>query len=240
MFETPFYHGTIKKVVTAFGLLFSHIKIARQNNDGDVAQIISLPIAWAPKDKAIVRSDSDPTLDKHTYISLPRLSFEILGYNYDSTRKVNKMSTISCGNNDGTRKAMYAPVPYNIEFGLQLLTKNSEDAFQVIEQVLPLFTPEYTLSLNVIPEFNLIQDIPIVLNSVSLMDEYDGDFEMRRWVTHTLSFTARINLFNQISTTGVITKVEANINNLDGDPYAKYTASQPTPLDIITETWLEI
>ena len=187
-----FYHGLIRKTIVAFGSLFSDIYIDRKQGDsvsGTTIQRLQIPLAYAPKEKWIVRIDSDPNLEQHTYTTLPRMSFEINGYNYDSQRKLNRMQQIKCGSGIDSMTYMYTPVPYNIDISLYILTKTQEDGLQIIEQILPTFTPEYTLSINAVPEMNVKQDIPVILNSVSVSDEYDGDFQTRRFVTHTLNFT---------------------------------------------------
>lgn len=236
MFNSPFYNKILRKTVIAFGNVFSNIKIARENNDGVVTQTISVPIAYGPKDKKIVRTDSDPSLEHHTKITLPRLSFEILGYTYDPSRKVNKMSRITCQKADGTRTSMFSPAPYIINMNLYLLTKNIEDAYQVLEQILPIFTPEYTISINAIPSFNLIDNVPIVLNSVSSDDNYDGSFEEVRFITHTFNFTLKVNFFNEVDSQGIIKHVTVNVTE---NPSATYTASGTLPGEPIDDEWTE-
>lgn len=237
-----FYHGAIRKTIVAFGRLFSDIKIERQLKDGsdDIDQTIVVPISYAPKEKWIVRIDQDPTLSNHTYISLPRMSFEITGYSYDATRKLNKMNKITCNTatteNNPLRNNVFTPVPYNIDISLYILTKTQEDAMQIIEQILPSFNPEYTLSINAVPEMNIIQDIPIVLNSVTVQDDYDGDFETRRFVTHTLNFTLKTNIYGNVSSQGVINTVIANTNE---NPTTQFIASAATPGGPIEENWEE-
>lgn len=232
------YHGMIRKVIVAFGRLFSDIQITRINKDGSDSQTIVVPIAYAPKEKWIVRIDSDPDLTNHTYTTLPRVSFEITGYEYDSTRKTNRMSKINCYGNGTTKGSTYAPVPYNIEISLYILTKTQEDAMQILEQILPVFNPEYTLSINAIPEMNIIQDIPVILNNVSVNDEYDGDFQTRRFVTHTLSFTIKTNIYGPVSTQGIILNSMANMTTKDnGQVQVKYTASAPEVGGPVSENW---
>jgi hypothetical protein len=140
-----YYHGAIRKTIVAFGRLFSDIKIARQGNDGNVAQTIQVPLAYAPKEKWLVRIDSDPNLTNNVYTTLPRLSFEITGYHYDASRKTNKMNKIVCKDATNlanpTAKAVFSPAPYNIDINLYVLTKTQEDATQIIEQILPIFNP---------------------------------------------------------------------------------------------------
>ena len=236
MFEVPYYNGIIKKVIIGFGTLFSEMKIERHDNDGNKVQTISVPIAFGPKEKQITRTDSDPNLENQVYTIVPRITFEILGYQYDAIRHKNKLAQIKCDSADGTRKAMYAPVPYNLEIQMYITTKNTEDALQIIEQILPVFSPEFTMSIKVVPEFNLIRDIPLILNSVTVQDDYDGDFESRRFVTHTLGFTAKLDIYNQASDVGVIKKVIVPLPEQD----TTYTAEGgATPLEPIIEIWSE-
>ena len=239
-----FYHGLIRKTIVAFGSLFSDIYIDRKQGDsvtGTTIQRLQIPLAYAPKEKWIVRLDSDPNLEQHTYTTLPRMSFEILGYSYDAQRKLNRMQQIKCGSGIDSMTYMYTPVPYNIEISLYVLTKTQEDGLQIIEQILPTFTPEYTLAINAVPDMNVIQDIPVILNSVSVSDEYDGDFQTRRFVTHTLNFTLKTSLFGAVSGQAVISQVEANIglNNID-DPNRIYVATgDTTTATVSTESWLD-
>lgn len=237
-----FYHGTIRKTIVAFGRLFSDIYIDRKQGNsvnGDTIQRLQVPLAYAPKEKWIVRLDADPNLENHTYVSLPRLSFEVTGYYYDSTRKTNRMEKITCGDGTSTMSYMYSPVPYNIDIALYVLTKTQEDAMQIIEQILPTFTPEYTLTINAIPDMNVVQNIPVILNNISVVDEYDGDFQTRRFVTHTLNFTLKCNLYGAVSSNGVIGQVNANIGIPESTtPQRIYTAVGDTETATVTnQTW---
>ena len=233
MFEQAYYHELIKKATIGFGALFSQVKVIRRNpNDAEATpQVISVPIAFGPKEKILTRLEQDPSLTGHTYITLPRMAFEINGYNYDTSRMVNRNNKIQCYK-DQTVTAVYSPVPYNIEFSLYILTKGTEDGLAIIEQILPLFTPEYSFTVNAIPELNISQDIPVVLNSISVSDDYEGDFAVRRLVTHTLSFTAKLNLFGNLKTSGLITRVDADMKKFEN-----YTASMDGDGNIVVDTW---
>jgi hypothetical protein len=239
-----YYHGIIRKTIVAFGTLFSDIYIDRKQGDsvtGTTVQRLQVPLAYAPKEKWIVRLDGDPNLDNSTYVSLPRMSFEILSYSYDPTRKLNRMQKIACGDGTTSKSYMYTPVPYNIEIALYILTKTQEDGLQILEQILPTFTPEYSLAVKVVPEMNVIQDVPVILSGVSVTDEYDGDFQTRRFVTHTLNFTLKTNMFGPVSSQGVIDKIDATIgfNEYDG-PARIYTAEGDTSTgNLSSEDWID-
>lgn len=236
-----FYHGIIRKTIVGFGNLFSNIYIDRKQNgsvDGETIQRLQIPIAYAPKEKWLVRLEQDPTLDKNVYTTLPRMSFEITGYTYDSSRKLGKMNKISCHKGDYSGD-MFSPVPYNLNISLYILTKTQEDAMQIIEQILPTFTPEYTLAINAIPDMNIIQDIPIALNSISVVDEYDGDFQTRRFVTHTLDFTIKLNLFGAVADNKRILTVNANVGRDEATsfPWQTYSATGDMSTGNINESW---
>lgn len=233
MFENPYYHEIIKKATIGFGALFSRIKIIRRNQAGVDSQVISVPIAFGPKEKIITRLEQDPELTGHTYITLPRMAFEITGYNYDPDRKMNRNNKILCFDNS-TVTATYTPVPYNLEFQLSILTKGKEDGLAIIEQILPLFTPEYSFTINVIPELNIKQDVPVILNAVDVVDDYEGDFATRRLVTHTLSFTLKINLFGSIKTGKAIQRTDTDIKK-----FQNHVATMDNDGNIIVDTWVQ-
>lgn len=213
--NTIFYHAITRKIITSFGSLFSDIKIARRNAEGIVEQTIAVPIAYAPKEKWLVRVEQDPSFANSVYTTLPRLSFEINGISYDAQRKTNRLGYITCSNGDGVMNKTYAPVPYNIEISLYAITKTTEDGLQIIEQILPFFAPELTMSINAIPESNIVTDIPVILNSLSINDEYDGDFQTRRFITYTMTFTLKAWMFGPVSEQGIINRIFVNMSDID-------------------------
>ena len=197
----------------AFGALFSNVKVIRHDNNGAVSQVVGVPISYGPKEKIFVKLRQDPDLTNHIYTILPRMAFEITNYSYASERKQNKQNQIRCYK-DGAVTGVYSPVPYDLSIQLHILTKGSEDGFAVVEQILPVFTPEYTFVIDSLPELQIKQNVPITLNSVSLSDDYEGDFSVRRFVTHTLDFTAEVDLYGPVKTTGVITHTTSNVIGL--------------------------
>jgi len=237
-----YYHGIIRKSIVAFGRLFSDIYIDRKVGDsvnGETAQRLQIPLAYAPKEKWIVRLDSDPNLDNNVYTSLPRMSFEITGYRYDAQRKTNRMQQIKSGTGN-SQPTVYSPVPYTLDLSLYILTKTQEDGLQIIEQILPTFTPEYTLTINTIPNMGIQSDVPIILNGVQVEDEYDGSFQERRFVTHTLNFEMKLNLYGAVNDKSVITQVNANVGQQEdfSSPNKVYTAEGDTTTSTVSsESW---
>jgi hypothetical protein len=244
MFGNNFYHAIIKKTIVAFGRLFSGIYIERREGDsvsGAIIQTLQIPISLAPKEKWLTRLEQDPDLTNNTYISLPRMSFEITGYSYDASRKMGKMNKIIC-NHRISAGNMYAPVPYNIDITLYIISKTQEDGLQIIEQILPSFGPEYTLSINAVPELNITQDIPISLTSISVSDEYDGDFATRRFVTYTLTFLLKVNLFGATHQSKQIYDVTANISSeedMSNKSPSYNVTGDPITMTIDEELWSE-
>ena len=188
MFGTTTYHQTIRKMVVAFGTLFNDISVKRTNSSGQVIETLKVPVAYGPKQKFMVRI-GNPNLTGPAVI-LPRIGFMMSQIMYDGTRKL-----ITVGQNkaniNGTLRSQYNPVPYNFVFDLAILAKNAEDAAQIVEQILPNFTPEFTVTINMVPSMDIKTDVPIILNSVNYMDAYDGDFETRRSLSWDMQFTMK-------------------------------------------------
>lgn len=233
-----YYHAITRKIIVAFGSLFSDIHILRKTEG--VEQTLAVPIAYAPKEKWIVRIEQDSSLENHTYTTLPRLSFEITGMNYDAGRKTNRMNTITCGDGEKVTK-VYSPVPYNIDISLYCLTKTQEDALQIVEQILPYFTPDYTLSLKGVPESNIIMDVPIILQSINIQDDYDGDFNQRRFVTYTMNFTLKTNFYGPVVDGKLITNTLVDVNNITNSaPVADHSATGDIATGTVTsDNWAE-
>jgi hypothetical protein len=235
---TPFYHGTIRSVIITFGYIFSNIKFQRKNN-GAVEQTIVVPIAYSQKEKWVHSIEASPTDENVVYTTLPKIGFEITGYSYDPSRKLARMNQVYCVDGDN-REQVFTPVPYNVDISLYFATKTQEDGLQILEQILPSFTPEYTMSVKAIPALNLNQDVPFILNSVSVQDDYEGDLETRRFIVHTLTFTAKINLYGGLGNVGLIKQSEADVSTVSVNISEKsYTATQSTPTGPVTEGWLD-
>lgn len=233
MFDV-YYHGIIRKYIILFGTLFNDIYINRRGKteDQDYVQTLKIPLSYGPKEKFLARVEGDPSFSRPTAIVLPRMSFEIVDISYSPDRKLPKINKIAAVDaNDSTRlNFVYSPVPYDINIELSVMTKNADDGTQIVEQILPYFTPEFTATINVIPELGIKLDIPIVLNSVSYSDTYEGDFISRRAIIWTLNFTVRGYLFGPTNKNGgkiiSLANTAVFLDNVATDPTVAVT-TQP-------------
>ena len=211
-----FYNESLRRMTIAFGQIFNNIQIKRKDSNNTVIQTIRVPLAYAPKEKFLVRLDQQPNLnEREMAITLPRMSFEISGIQYDGARKltrVQKYKTVKTGIDGKVLNYNYTPVPYNISYTLNVFTATAEGGLQIIEQILPFFQPDYTVTVNAIPELNIKRDIPIILNDVNYEDSYTGDFTQRRAVIYTLGFTAKTYLFGPASTQKVIKETQTDLH----------------------------
>ena len=204
---TPFYFNLIRKYVITFGTLFNNIYITRSDASGNTLDYMRVPVIYGPKDKALSRVVQDPNIDRPTAVfPLPMMSFEISGFRYDAARKLQTINRSAYNDPDDKTKRRYQwnPVPYNIDFELNILVKNAEDGTKIVEQILPYFTPDWTVTALLIPEMDIKHDIPIVLNNVNLDDVYDGDFTNRRSMVWTLTFTLKGYMYGPVKTTKII------------------------------------
>ena len=219
-----FYNQSTRNVVVAFGTLFNNIQLTKKDGSGNVIQTMKVPLAYGPKQKWLARLTEDPNLSKKVAVTLPRIGFEISDISYDATRKQNKVikvKKVADGTDKEQVKSGFMPVPYNVGFELFIMSKSSDDALQIVEQILPYFQPEYTVTLRESPDLDIIRDVPIVLNSISYEDDYEGDFTSRRSVIYTLSFTAKYYLYGPVTSQNVIRTVQV-------DQYANMPVNAPS------------
>ena len=213
MLGQQFYHETMRKVVVAFGTIFNNINIVRTNSSGVVTQSMKVPLAYGPKNKFLTRLREDPNLNKKVSLTLPRIGFEISGISYDSSRKLNsiqKLKKVNSSTDGKTVSSQFMPVPYNMDFSLFVMAKSSDDALQIVEQILPFFQPDYTITLNDNTSMGTTRDVPIILNGVSYEDSYDGDFTERRVLMYTLTFTSKFYLYGPVTDQKVIKSVQVD------------------------------
>jgi len=212
--STTFYNRSIRQLVVGFGNLFDDITLVRYNTDQTEQERFIVPVAYATKERYVMRLQEDYNLDKKVQITLPRMSFEMTGFSYDASRKQNTNSKSFVQTPSGV-VSQYNPVPYNFNFSLYVYVRNIEDGTQIIEHILPYFTPDYTIKINMIPEMGVIKEIPVVLNDVSHEINYEGPREQdTRTIIWTLNFTVKGYLFGPVSSTGLI---QTSITNILSD-----------------------
>ena len=211
MLGTYFYHEILRKTVIGFGTLFNNINIRHKDASGTTFSTLKVPLAYGPMQKFLARIQQQPDLDRETAITLPRLSFEMQGLQYDPTRKTGIAQTF-LAKSGTTAKKVYMPVPYNIGFELSIMAKLSDDALQILEQIVPYFQPSFNITVNLIDSIGEKKDIPIVLESINYSDQYEGNFDTRRIIIYTLSFTAKTYLFGPVADdpAGLIKKVDVD------------------------------
>ena len=221
MLGQTYYHQTIRKYVVLFGTLFNDLNIEKKDSSGNVTSRQKVPIAYGPKQKFLQRIRQDPNLTKQVAIQLPRMGFEMTSITYDPIRKLNSVGKIlnraTATQGLGTMQKMFNPVPYNMDFQLFVFVDNAEDGTQILEQILPFFTPEFNVTINAIPSMGVKLDVPISFNSASLEDSYDGDLTTRRTMIWTLDFFMKGFLYPDIKGGGKIVKsVVVDFHEFDG------------------------
>ena len=212
MLGQQFYHETIRKVIVSFGTMFNDINLVRKDSSGNISQSMKVPLAYGPREKFLVRLREDADLSKTVAITLPRIGFEIANLSYDPTRKLNRVQKFKKvkGSKASQLDTQFMPVPYNIDIELYVMAKQSDDALQIVEQILPFFQPDYTFTINDMADMGIKRDVPIILNSIAYEDDYQGDFTTRRALIYTLSFTAKFYLYGPVTSSKVIKTVQVD------------------------------
>ena len=237
MLGTYYYHEIIRKTIIGFGTLFNNITIKHENTDGSAYSEMQVPLSYGPAQKFLARIEQQANLNKPVQITLPRLSFEMTGLSYDPTRKTGVTQTFkTVDKTDSKVKKVFMPVPYNINFELNAFCKLNDDALQIVEQIIPYFQPSFNVTVDLVDSIGEKRDIPIVLDSVSFQDDYEGDFSTRRALIYTLQFTAKTYLFGPVaeSSDGLIRKVQTDLysdtNTQTAKREVRYIAT-PDPID---------
>jgi hypothetical protein len=215
MFGSHFYHSTLRKAVSVFGTIFNNITVIRLDGSGGVLNQIKVPLAYGPKQKFLARLEEKTGTDASMALKLPRMSFEISSIEPDTSNRLGKMQTVEerHGTDASKKQTVKHVTPYNIGMQLSILAKNQDDGLQILEQILPYFQPEYSVTIKPISGWDYKQDVPIVLTSTSIEDEYEGDFASRRVLTYTLDFTMKMRFFGPTQDQGIIKEIEIDYFN---------------------------
>tara|TARA_B000000557_G_scaffold68144_1_gene53687 strand:- start:124 stop:723 length:600 start_codon:yes stop_codon:yes gene_type:complete len=174
------------------------------------------------------------------------MSFEMTSLTYDGTRKTGMTQTFRAKGTDGNMRKVYMPVPYNVGFELNIYCKLNDDALQIVEQILPFFQPSLNVTIDLVKSIGEKRDIPIVLNNVSFVDDYEGDFSTRRALIYTLNFTAKTYLFGKIAENpeGLIKKVEVdyytNTDPVTAKREMRYTVTPKATTDLNADNVIDV
>ena len=237
MLGTYYYHEIIRKTIISFGTLFNDIHIRHQDGAGKDVSDMKVPLAYGPSQKFLARITQQADLNKAIQITMPRMSFEMTNISYDSTRKSSLVQSFKTCDDGSKVKKVFMPVPYNIGFELNIMSKLNDDSLQILEQILPYFQAHFNLTVDLVESIGEKRDIPIVLDSVSFQDDYEGNFDTRRSLIHTLQFTAKTYLFGPVadSTDGLIRKVQVDMYTSTDQKTAKremrYTVTPTSKID---------
>jgi len=239
MFGHYFYHEKIRKCVSIFGRLFNDIYVVRKTSSGNSISTVKVPLSYAPRRKYLdrIRENSDLYEDQKVAIKLPRMSFEITNFAYDTSRQLTKTSTFNTtGSSISSKQKFFPPVPYTINFQLNAYAKSQDDALQIVEQILPYFNPQYTLTIKpfdeVYPDFK--EDIPIIIQGLSFQDDFEGSMDTRRTIVYALDFEMKVNFHGPISESSIIRQADTNIFNINdqSDGYIETIRTTPNPLGV--------
>jgi len=224
MFEY-FYNEILRRTIISFGSLFNEISVKHNDSSDNVVSVIKVPLAYGPTQKFLARLEQSADLNKSTSMTLPRMSFEFTGLVYDPSRKVTttQQFVVKDPTNGTQTKKMYMPVPYNMQFELSIMTKLNDDMLQIVEQILPYFQPAYNLTVELVEDIKEKRDIPIVLENITMQDDYEGDFTSRRVLLYTLRFTAKTYLFGPVSSASKNIIKKATISYLTGTDVSNTT-----------------
>ena len=237
MLGTYYYHEIIRKTIIGFGTLFNDIHIRHTGEGGTNHSEIKVPLAYGPSQKFLARIQQQADLNKAVQITMPRMSFEMTNISYDATRKSSLVQTFKTCSDGSKAKKVFMPVPYNIGFELNILSKLNDDSLQILEQILPYFQPHFNLTIDLVDSIGEKRDIPIILESIGFQDDYEGNFDTRRALIHTLQFTAKTYLFGPVadSSDGLIRKVQVDMYTSTDVKTAKrevrYTVTPTSKID---------
>ena len=219
MFGSHFYHATMRRSVAVFGTLFNDINIVRKDGNGGILSQQKVPLAYGPKQKFLARLDQETGFDAPMAIKLPRMAFEMTSLAIDTSQKLPKRTVIvnEIDSSDSSKKkTVKFFTSYDIGMSLYIMAKNQDDGLQIVEQILPYFTPEYSVTIKPIDGYDHKQDVAIILGDLQISDEYEGEFTQRRVLVYQLNFTMKMKFYGPTSKTGVIKEINIDFNNDKG------------------------
>lgn len=219
MFGSHFYHERIRKSVAMFGTMFNNLYVVRTDGSGNTLNHVRVPLSYGPAEKYLqrIREQNNLDTDRSLAIKLPRMSFEMMSMMYDPTRQLPKTGAQVRGLNNESKNRLFNTAPYNLQFQLNIYARSQDDCLQIVEQIIPYFTPQYTLTIKPLADFDDVkEDVPIILTGVNFIDDYEGSLEDRRIIQYTLDFEMKINFHSAISEKSIIRKSISNVYEMQG------------------------
>lgn len=218
--NVQFYHEHIRKAIIAFGMIFNNIRISRETTDGDIAQVMRVPLAYSTKQKFLSRIALIPDAESRGEVAivLPRMGFEIQQLTYDPSRKVSPIQrnkAVGDGDDVNTVRSSYVATPYNMSLSLYVFAKNQEDGLRIVEQILPFFNPDFNITVNELPALGIKRDIKITMDSIDYDDAYEGELADRQSIIWTLNFTMRLNFYGPVDNVSTIKESIAKLYEND-------------------------
>ena len=243
MFGTHFYHKRVRTAVSVFGSLFNNLYVVRKNSSNEVISQAKVPLSYAPKRNFLQRiqeMNNGEDAERRVAIKLPRMSFEITQMTYDAERQLPKTNNISTAiaNSVNSRQKLFTSTPYNISFQLNVYAKSQDDALQIVEQVLPFFTPQYTVTVKPFSDIaTLTEDVPITLTGVQMQDDFEGAIEQRRTIVYSLDFDMKIAFHGHLNDGKIIRDVRNEFFIIgaglaDSDEYLQTLKVTPNPVSV--------
>jgi len=231
MFGQYFYNQHLRKSVAIFGTLFNNITIVKRDAGGNILSNQKVPLAYGPKQKFLARLREEPDLlAPKVAMRLPRMSFEITSIKYDTQYKINKNTVLQTPGIHGVHQ-IYVGAPYALSMQLNIIGKTQDEVLQITEQILPYFNPDYIVTVKEIPDIGLVRDVPITLQSITMSDDYEGEFEQRRSLIYTLDFSMKVQFFGPLKKDiGVIKDATVNMRDYDSGSKISTVNDQVSPL----------
>jgi hypothetical protein len=205
-----YYNANLKKIVAVFGSLFNNISIAKKVN-GKMMGVQRVPISYGPRQKFLTRlASQNEEANGDIAVQLPRMSFEITSLSYDTASKLNRLNSQLYPLNEAvdSKTRVYQATPYRMGMQLNIFARQQDDALQVFEQIVPYFTPEYSVAVKDLEGPGSVTDVPFILTSTTLQDDYEGDFQnSRRTIVYSLEFDIKFKFIGVQSSPSKIIKV---------------------------------
>jgi len=243
MFGNHFYHQRIRSAVAVFGSLFNNVNVLRKNSSGATISQVKVPLSYAPARDFISRIDAMNKAgeqgERKIAVKLPRMSFEIVAMNYDAQRQLPKVNNcVIPSATFGKSTQVFTPVPYNINFQLNIYSKGQDDALQIVEQILPYFTPSYTITMRPLEDFSGVkEDVPVILQGITFSDDFEAALESRRTVIYTLDFEMKVSMYKSINPAApIITQYDIDNLQMNGDELYGIQDSAATASPLATST----